>query len=286
MISGAMAAMGGVIFASRLNSVDLTAGSGTILLDAIAAAVIGGASLFGGRGRVSGALFDGLIIAMIANGIDLVGYQDCGQFIVTGPIMLASRHARHRRAAPGRRRPLADPARERAAAVSRPRTVTDPRSTRPRDAPWVRSATRRRRAADGLARGGGTRRPAFATQRTWLRSRGSSAMRAVAKERPARTREGVAVSGSAQRTFRPRPAGGETEEVREAERVVGRAAVARRRGWRWRRRRGGGAKGGEGGEAAQGGGAGGEGAARRWGEEGRGGAEEAVAGAEEEEEAR
>ena len=55
MISGAMAALGGVIFASRLNSVDLTAGGGTILLDAISAAVIGGVSLFGGRGRVSGA---------------------------------------------------------------------------------------------------------------------------------------------------------------------------------------------------------------------------------------
>ena len=55
-ISGAMAALGGVIFASRLNSVDLNAGGGTILLDAIAAAVIGGTSLFGGRGRVVAAL--------------------------------------------------------------------------------------------------------------------------------------------------------------------------------------------------------------------------------------
>ena len=56
MISGAMAGLGGVIFASRLNSVDLNAGGGTILLDAIAAAVIGGTSLFGGRGRVISAL--------------------------------------------------------------------------------------------------------------------------------------------------------------------------------------------------------------------------------------
>ena len=90
MISGAMAALGGVIFASRLNSVDLTAGGGTILLDAIAAAVIGGVSLFGGRGRVSGALFGGLIIAMIANGIDLVGYTDSIKLITTGLILLAA----------------------------------------------------------------------------------------------------------------------------------------------------------------------------------------------------
>ncbi len=106
MISGSMAAMGGIIFASRLNSVDLTAGGGTILLDSISAAVIGGVSLFGGRGRVSGALFGGLIIGMIANGIDLVGYTDAVKFITTGVILLAAvtldTVARRRQAAAGR----------------------------------------------------------------------------------------------------------------------------------------------------------------------------------------
>jgi D-xylose transport system permease protein len=90
MISGAMAAMGGVIFASRLNSVDLTAGGSTILLDAISAAVIGGVSLFGGRGRVSGALFGGLIIGIVANGIDLVGYTESVKYITTGVILLSA----------------------------------------------------------------------------------------------------------------------------------------------------------------------------------------------------
>ena len=52
MISSGMAVLGGIAFAARLNSVDLTAGGGPILLNAIAAAVIGGTSLFGGRGRV------------------------------------------------------------------------------------------------------------------------------------------------------------------------------------------------------------------------------------------
>jgi len=106
MISGSMAATGGVIFASRLNSVDLTAGGGTILLDAISAAVIGGVSLFGGRGRVSGALFGGLIIGMIANGIDLVGYTDAVKFITTGVILLSAvtldTVLRRRQAAAGR----------------------------------------------------------------------------------------------------------------------------------------------------------------------------------------
>lgn len=106
MISGGMAGLGGIILASRLNSVDLTAGGSTLLLDAISAAVIGGVSLFGGRGRVSGALFGGLIIGMISNGIDLVGYTDAVKYITTGVILLAAvtldTVARRRQAAVGR----------------------------------------------------------------------------------------------------------------------------------------------------------------------------------------
>jgi D-xylose transport system permease protein len=90
MISGAMAAIGGIIFTARLSSVDLNAGGGTILLDAIAAAVIGGTSLFGGRGRVQGALLGAAVIATIANGSDLVGYSSSTRFIVTGVILLAA----------------------------------------------------------------------------------------------------------------------------------------------------------------------------------------------------
>lgn len=90
MISSGMAALGGVIFASRLNSVDLNAGGGTILLDAISAAVIGGTSLFGGRGEVKSALLGALIIQAISNGIDLVGYSSGTKFITTGVILLAA----------------------------------------------------------------------------------------------------------------------------------------------------------------------------------------------------
>ena len=90
MISGLMAAMGGIVFAARLNSVDLTAGSGTILLDAISAAVIGGTSLYGGRGYVRSALLGALVISTIENGIDLVGYGDATKDIVTGLILLAA----------------------------------------------------------------------------------------------------------------------------------------------------------------------------------------------------
>ena len=90
MISSAMAALGGVVFAARLTSVDLNAGGGTILLDAISAAVIGGTSLFGGRGRVRDAVVGALLISAIANGIDLVGYSSATRFIVTGVILLAA----------------------------------------------------------------------------------------------------------------------------------------------------------------------------------------------------
>jgi D-xylose transport system permease protein len=106
VISGALAGLGGVILASRLNSVDLTFGGGTLLLDSISAAVIGGVSLFGGRGKVSGALFGGLIIGMISNGTDLVGSADWVKYVTTGAILLAAvtldTVARRRQAAAGR----------------------------------------------------------------------------------------------------------------------------------------------------------------------------------------
>ena len=106
MIAGGMAALGGIVFASRLRSVDLSAGGGDILLDAIAAAVIGGVSLFGGRGYVKAAVLGALVIAMIDNGIDLVGYSSATKYIVTGAILLAAvtldTVSRHSLAASGR----------------------------------------------------------------------------------------------------------------------------------------------------------------------------------------
>ena len=90
MISGLMAGFGGVILAARLNSVDLNAGGGTLLLDAISAAVIGGTSLFGGRGRVLSALLGALVISTVGNGIDLLGYSSAIKYMVTGLILLAA----------------------------------------------------------------------------------------------------------------------------------------------------------------------------------------------------
>lgn len=87
-ISGAMAGVGGVILAARLNSVDLNVGGGTLLLDAISAAVIGGVSLFGGRGEVRGAVLGALVIVTVTNGLNTAGFKTGTIYIVTGVILL------------------------------------------------------------------------------------------------------------------------------------------------------------------------------------------------------
>ena len=87
-ISGGMAGIGGIVLAARLNSANLNQGGGTLLIDAISAAVIGGRSLFGGRGEIRNALFGAAVIATIANGLNTLGYSSGVIFIVTGAILL------------------------------------------------------------------------------------------------------------------------------------------------------------------------------------------------------
>jgi D-xylose transport system permease protein len=90
MISGGMAGLGGIVLAARLSGVDLQAGGGALLLNAIAAAVIGGTSLFGGRGRVVGALLGSLVIMTISNGLGLLGSSSATEYMITGAILLAA----------------------------------------------------------------------------------------------------------------------------------------------------------------------------------------------------
>ncbi|MFI9075765.1 sugar ABC transporter permease [Streptomyces sioyaensis] len=88
MISGTMAAVGGLFLASRVTSASQTSGGGNLLMDAIAAAVIGGTSLFGGRGRTWSALLGVLVIQSIASGVALMGIQTAVQFMITGGVLL------------------------------------------------------------------------------------------------------------------------------------------------------------------------------------------------------
>jgi D-xylose transport system permease protein len=90
MLASGLAGLGGVILASRLSSVDPNAGGSDLLLNVIAAAVIGGTSLFGGRGRVIDALLGSLVIYAVANGMGLLEYSSGVQFLVTGIILLAA----------------------------------------------------------------------------------------------------------------------------------------------------------------------------------------------------
>ena len=90
MISGVMAALGGVMSASRSFSAVPGVGGDPLLMYAIASAVIGGTSLFGGRGFVKSAVLGALVIQMIANGCDLVGYSSATRFILTALILLGA----------------------------------------------------------------------------------------------------------------------------------------------------------------------------------------------------
>jgi D-xylose transport system permease protein len=89
-ICSMMAALGGIILASRLRSIDTNSGGGTILLYSIAAAVIGGTSLFGGRGHVKSAVLGALVIASIDNGLGLLGLSSGTKFVITGLVLLAA----------------------------------------------------------------------------------------------------------------------------------------------------------------------------------------------------
>jgi D-xylose transport system permease protein len=102
-----MAAIGGIIAASRQNSVDPNSGGSNVLLYAVGAAVIGGTSLFGGKGRPIDAVIGGAVIAVIDNGMGLMGYSSGTKFVVTGLILLVAASvdalSRRRAAATGNR---------------------------------------------------------------------------------------------------------------------------------------------------------------------------------------
>jgi D-xylose transport system permease protein len=87
-ISGFMAGVGGIVLAANVRSAAPNQGGGTLLLDAISAAVIGGTSLFGGRGEVRSAVLGAAVIATIQNGLYIFGFQPGIIYITTGSILL------------------------------------------------------------------------------------------------------------------------------------------------------------------------------------------------------
>jgi D-xylose transport system permease protein len=105
-IAGTMAAIGGMLAASRLLAVNQSSGGSDLLLLAIAGPVIAGTSLFGGRGSVWSALLGALVIGSISNGMDLLALESSVKFMVTGGVLLAAvvvdALARRQRQAQGR----------------------------------------------------------------------------------------------------------------------------------------------------------------------------------------
>jgi D-xylose transport system permease protein len=90
MLASFTAGIAGIVYASRLQSVSTSIQGGTLVLYAVAAAVIGGTSLFGGRGKAIHAVLGGLVIAAIDNGMGLQGYSAAAKYVVTALVLLAA----------------------------------------------------------------------------------------------------------------------------------------------------------------------------------------------------
>jgi D-xylose transport system permease protein len=107
VIGSFMAAIGGIMAVSRASSVDPNTGGSNILLYSVGAAVIGGTSLFGGKGKVINAVIGGAVIAVIDNGMGLMGFSAGQKYMFTGLILLVAASvdalARRRAAATGTR---------------------------------------------------------------------------------------------------------------------------------------------------------------------------------------
>ena len=91
-ICSTTAAFAGLVYASRAGSVDPNAGR-FVVLSAVAAAVIGGTSLFGGRGRIHDALIGGAVVAVIDNGMGLLGYPAGVKLMITGAVLMLAASA-------------------------------------------------------------------------------------------------------------------------------------------------------------------------------------------------
>lgn len=89
-LTGLTAGVAGIIYASRLGSISNNVDGGQLVLYAVAAAVIGGTSLFGGRGKMIHAVVGGLVIATIYNGMGLLGLSAAAQYMVTALVLLAA----------------------------------------------------------------------------------------------------------------------------------------------------------------------------------------------------
>jgi len=90
MLASLTAGVGGVVYASRLRSISTALDGGTLVLYSVAAAVIGGTSLFGGRGKALHGVLGGVVIAAIDNGMGLLGFSAAAKYVVTALVLLVA----------------------------------------------------------------------------------------------------------------------------------------------------------------------------------------------------
>jgi D-xylose transport system permease protein len=90
MLCSFTAGIAGVVYASRLRSISTALDGGTLVLYSVAAAVIGGTSLFGGRGKAMHGVIGGVVIAAIDNGMGLLGFSAAAKYIVTALVLLVA----------------------------------------------------------------------------------------------------------------------------------------------------------------------------------------------------
>ena len=88
VLCSTLASIGGLLAAARLTSVSQSSGTGDTNLTAIAAAVIGGTSLFGGRGSAYSAMLGIIVLQAIVTGLNLLGVDSSVRFMVTGAVLL------------------------------------------------------------------------------------------------------------------------------------------------------------------------------------------------------
>jgi D-xylose transport system permease protein len=88
MLCSFTAGIAGIVYASRLRSISTALDGGTLVLYSVAAAVIGGTSLFGGRGKAMHGVIGGVVIAAIDNGMGLLGFSAAAKYIVTALVLL------------------------------------------------------------------------------------------------------------------------------------------------------------------------------------------------------
>jgi D-xylose transport system permease protein len=89
-LSGMTAALAGLVYESRLGSISVGVDGGSYVLYAVAAAVIGGTSLFGGRGKAIHPVLGGVVLAAVTNGLGLLGISTAGTDATTALVLLGA----------------------------------------------------------------------------------------------------------------------------------------------------------------------------------------------------